>query len=406
VRPARADGTAESGTIDLPPGESTVWLTWPWTFDRHLVSFRLDPPPEAGDLRQDDDALTVFSDALSVGLGVEQDVYDWRLENDGEGFERLIQNEMAYWNELLAESVYPSAPEGVLDRLRLDVVNVYPDDTRLPNDEFSSDVSWVFATRESDPRFLHRFMDRRYRNDQTIVLHELLHLRGLIDLYAYDVRHADTGYTNSRVEIMEDGRPVPGSALMPNRTPRSSLLTVYKTRAFGLMGERYRKGAAFLSEHSVFGLNLHAGRRTPQWLDENGNRHGLGNAVQPDSYVSVLPDRTDGRLVDADGRAIPNATVEVYLDVGNQAYQDSYPATPARVLTADSGGSVALPGDLLDELPFKHFGPPKAMVVILGVKTVAARGYAFLPVYDLNLLYSRGGREHADMALEVEMLPR
>jgi len=89
----------------------------------------------------------------------------------------------------------------------------------------------------------------------------------------------------------------------------------------------------------------------------------------------------------------------------NHAYQDIYPATPARVLMADSGGTVALPGDLLDELPFKHFGPPKAMVV-LGVKTAAARGYAFLPVYDLNLLYIRGGRERAELELEVEMLPR
>jgi hypothetical protein len=400
------DGTAVSGAVDLPPGETTVWLTWSWSFERHVVSFRLDPPAETGDARQDDDALSVFSDALSLGLNVEQDVYDWLLEHDGEGFERLMQNEIDYWNALFAESVHPTAPEGVLDRIRLDVVHVQPDGTGGSHDEFSTDLRWFFPARRSDSRFLHRGMDPQYRNDQTIVLHELLHGRGITDLYAYAVYHGDTAYTNSHVGIAEDGRLVAGTALMPNLSPRSSRVTVYQTPAFGLMGSRYRKRATNITEHTAFGLNLLAGRRTPQWFDQWGNRISLGNAVQPDGYLSLIPERTELRLVAPGGAPIPNARVEVFLDVGLHTYQDVYPETPARVLGADASGVVALPGDLLDELPFKRDAPPKSMVVILGVRTTAARGYAFLPVYDLNLLYIRGGRERAEMDLEVELLPR
>jgi len=399
------DGTTDSGTIDLPPGETRVWLTWPWTFDRHLVSFRLDPPAEADDLHQDDDTLSVVSDALSLGLSVDQDVYDWLLEEDGEGFERLMQNEIVYWNQLLAESVYPTAPQGALDRIRLDVVHLHPDGTGLANDEFATDLHWYFPADKGDPRFLHRFMDRRYRNDQTIVLHELLHGRGLTDLYAYSVTHGDVGYTNSRVEIAENGRLVAGTSVMPDLTPRTSSVLVYNTHAFGLMGRRIRKRATNITEHSVFGLNLWAGHRTPQWFDQWGNRISLGNTAQPDGYLALIPERTGVRLVDPDGTAIRGARVEVYLDVSPFVYRDVYPETPARVLGTDTGGSVTLPGDLLDELPFKHDAPPKSLVVILGVKTAQARGYAFLPVYDLNLLYIRGGREQAEMELEVEMLP-
>ena len=79
--------------------------------------------------------------------------------------------------------------------------------------------------------------------------------------------------------------------------------------------------------------------------------------------------------------------------------------TPDRLLSSDSSGVVALPGDLLDELPIKHSAPPKSMVGILGVKTNRARGYPFLPVYDLNLLHFRGGGGPAEMELAVEMRP-
>jgi len=398
------DGTSEAGEIDLPPGETTLWLAWSWTFDRHNVSLRLDPPPELGDASSEDDALEVVSDALSLGLAVEQDIYDWLLEDGGPGFERLMQREIVSWNAMLARAVHPSSPQGVLDRIRLEAVHVLPDGSRIPNDEFSTDLRWYFRARPSNARFLNRAMQPRYLNDQTIVLHELLHGRGLNDLYAYRVFHEDEGRTNSRVGIEENGRSIVGTALMPNLTAASSVITVYRLPADGLMGTRYWK-FAHVTEHSAFGLNLLAGQRTPQWFDQFGNLITLGNAVLPDHYSALIPERTDVRLLDQDDVPVANATVEVYLDHSIHTYQNVFGSVPDRVLSADSSGVVALPGDLLDELPIKHSAPPKSMVVILGVKTGRARGYPFLPVYDLNLLRFRGGDGPAEMELPVDMHP-
>ena len=65
---------------------------------------------------------------------------------------------------------------------------------------------------------------------------------------------------------------------------------------------------------------------------------------------------------------------------------------------------VALPGDLLDGAAATTL--PKASVIIVGVKTARERGYAFLPVHDLNMLYFRQGEERGAMDLQVELRPR
>jgi hypothetical protein len=74
-----------------------------------------------------------------------------------------------------------------------------------------------------------------------------------------------------------------------------------------------------------------------------------------------------------------------------------------RTFTADERGVAVLP-DLLDEASAHDL--PKASVIIVGVKTSQARGYAFLPVHDLNMLYFRQGAERGQMDLTVELLPR
>jgi hypothetical protein len=43
--------------------------------------------------------------------------------------------------------------------------------------------------------------------------------------------------------------------------------------------------------------------------------------------------------------------------------------------------------------------------MILGVKTSRARGYAFVPLHDLNLVYFRQGPERGDLTLPVKLHP-
>ena len=41
--------------------------------------------------------------------------------------------------------------------------------------------------------------------------------------------------------------------------------------------------------------------------------------------------------------------------------------------------------------------------MILGVRTARARGYAFVPLYDLNLAYFKQGAERADLSVRVKL---
>jgi hypothetical protein len=66
---------------------------------------------------------------------------------------------------------------------------------------------------------------------------------------------------------------------------------------------------------------------------------------------------------------------------------------------------VALPGDLLDGLP-PAGAAPKSQVLVLGVKTPRARGYVFVPLFELNLVYFRQGPERGDLTVRVKLHPR
>jgi len=391
---------AGSGDVDLPPGETTVWLPWTWSFERHVVSFAIQPPAAVRDATADDDEVTMTSDALSLGFWIERGVYDWLAEGDRPGFERWAHRESGRWNQILARAVYPTSPEGVLDRLRVDQIIVAPDGSDAGMKELDTDLQWWVHTTSDDARFLQRYVEPRYLADQTIILHELLHERGLTDLYAYAVYQG--GPTESRIEIRENGRLVAGTFLMPF-LPASSW-GVYRLPDNGLMGTSYRQGAN-LTEHSANGLDLRAGRRTPLWVDQGGNLiNGFSSQHQRDSYLERLPAVTRIRLLDLQGQPLPGAEVAVFLDHSGSTYQDLYEAEPDSEHRADALGVVSVPGV---QLAFARSAqaPPKSQTTILRVSTPTARGYAFLPVYDLNLLTFRGGVDQAETELRVELHP-
>jgi hypothetical protein len=407
----RVDGEqAAAGVVDVPPGQTVVTFPWDWTFDRHLVTFEMLPPPQLADASRDDDALTVASDALALGIWIQQGVYDWMATGDRPGFERWIQREVGRWNRILERAVYPTTPRGALDRIRLENVVVLPDGQGPRNHELTHDLYWFFRSSSGDPRFLAAYAPPETLADSTIVLHELLHQRGLTDLYAYDVLHGfgetqdGSSRSDSRVLIAEAGRPIVGTSLMPAIVRGPEGLLVYRAQINGLMGTLYR-ASANLTEHCANGLNRNAGRRTPVWFDQWGNRlGGFANAGDRDNYVNLLPRVTDVRLVDETGASVRGAAVDVYMDHSPWTYTKVYTATPDRTYASDALGVVSLPGDLLDGLP-PAAAPPKSQVMVLGVRTDRARGYAFVPLHDLNLAYFRQGPDRGDLTVQVRLHP-
>ena len=400
-------GTEKStGVVDLPPGVTQVRLPWLWTFERHQISFAIAPSASA-DPVADDNAVAVASDALSLLLTVSRSTYEWLLEDGRPGFEALFQREVVRWNGILADAVYPTSPSGVLDRIRVDDVQVLPDGQEpVREDLLLWDLFWHVAVDAENSFFLQKGSSPQVLADQSIVLHELLHGRGLKDLYAYDVVHnlRDTG---AQVRIIDGGMLVAGSFLMPAQVlSNSGDWRVFASPVRNwLMGSDYSYPTS-LSEHSAFGLNLWAGRRTPRSLDRWGNVVGpFSNLPFQDSHVWKLPDVTELTFVDSQGNQIAHPTVDVYADHHPHTYRELYGPSPDLTLSPTPGSSVLLPGNILDGLPPTN-APAKSQVLILGVRTAQARGYAFLPVYYLNLEHFRGNHDRAALQVPVTMHPR
>ena len=78
--------------------------------------------------------LEIATDALTVGFYVDRSYADQFHEHqyklgidDSNSFADWGQRIIRQWNKMLANSRYPEAPNGALDRVRLDLVRVVPD---------------------------------------------------------------------------------------------------------------------------------------------------------------------------------------------------------------------------------------------------------------------------------------
>jgi hypothetical protein len=402
----RIDGEiATTGTVDLPPGTTEVLLPWNWTFEPHRIGFEIAPTGGAGDTLATDNRVEIVSTALSLELWIEPGAYDWMLEDGRPGLERWAQDELVHWNAILAGAVFPTAPEGALDRIRLDAIRVVPAGYGLKSREMlEADLHWyVPESGNLDARFLQKGSLPSVLADQSIMLHELLHLRGLTDLYAYVVRDGPPPGPEGRINILENGHPVAGTTLMPYLGPGGTQgQSVYASSLNGLMGSDYRRPTA-LTEHCVNGLNLWARRRTPYLVDQWGNLLNLlSNRPHPEAYVARLPRLTDLYFKDETGAAITGATVDVFVDHHWETYKQTFTAEPQLSLRMDARGAATMPRSVFDGRP-PTASPPKSQVVILGVRTEQARGFAFVPVHDLNLLYFRGGEDRGSLEVTVRM---
>jgi hypothetical protein len=385
------DSVVLEGVVDVPVGEEEVSLARPWSSQRERIAFELSPLPGL-DTTTGDDTLSIHSDALSVGFWVHESIYRWMLDHGRPGFERQAQRWLADWNEILGRNKWSWSPEGVLDRLRLDRVEVIADSDESLTD-LDTDLMWFFRVSMPDHRFLNVAADHTVQQDQAIVLHELLHQRGIHDLYAYEVIHSSGNGSN--VGITVNGHPVAGSQLMPlNPDGR----TVYKPDLTGLMGTLLQTRVANISEPTALGLNAVARLRTPRWVDAFGNNV---NGFQAGHYANLLPATTRIRLRSSSGEPLAGAQVKVHADHGSGAYKDVYLPDADYITQTDADGIFELHGDILDGTPtLEH---PKAWTLIIGVEHGSGRAYVFLPGYKLNLLHARA---EETPTLELRVTPR
>lgn len=407
------DGTvtiaAESGT--------TVELPWRWTFDRHTVTFVLDPGNRIAEQSESNNRLLIYTDALAVAFYVGRGFYDFYRQNIQDvapywdSLEDWAQAHIAGMNNLFARAVYPETPNGVLDRVRLDKIVVFPAESLQqysPNqDDRTVDLQWTFpdaylrtlgnASSGFSPVFGYR----------PSVLHELGHARYLIDVYDFDV--IDGG--NYVIGIEEAGQPIVGTPYLPAQTVYFNdqlVRQVYATPEQGLMNSQY----SYVDRYSAVALNRIAGHRATYgtWnLPWNGG-----------VFLMDLPAQNRLVLRDSTGAPISAARVDVYrsgpyppgVDPGAAGgYHDGYfDDVPDLTFQTDAAGRVTVGRDPFGDYP--SFPLPDGTTfpahprhhVILRVQRDRDVGYVVLESRLFNLAYWRGDSTDAEYTMPVPLV--
>jgi hypothetical protein len=402
------DGTTMStGDVDLAAdATTTIDMPWQWTFDRHRVAFEIDPGNVVAEESEANNELEVFTDALSVGFWVEQSVYDFFRAHQHElgigstSWENWAQRQIGFFNDMAALAVYPETPDGVLDRLRIQKIVIVPDDTLpmapIPNylahdgepngsthpnmTDRTVDLMWGFRAAALEQFYDPRPIPANQYYLAPVLLHELGHARSLVDVYAWNVRHAPPAFV---IGITENGQPVTGRYLPVD----------YKTPEQGFMNEHL----TFIDRYSAIVLNRMAGHRATR-----------GNYNDPENYGSFLNDfPAQNRLTILDGarQPIANATVAIYQSVSNvQAwYTTNYDDQADLMLQTDASGQV-----LVGRNPFAanrpvslYFGGTNGAVLVRVEKDGALLGFAYLESRLFNLAYWRGDTIFADHELVI-----
>jgi hypothetical protein len=412
------DGTeVESGTLDIPADEyASTDFSWEWSFDRHTLTFVVEP--ENGDRNH----LTISTNALSVGLYVEQSLYNYFHEHQNKlgigsnSFEGWAQRQMRMWNHILANAVYPETPNGVLDRMRIDNITVVQDGS-LPLVDPGRDIG--FEPCQSVPNLNDRTVDLqwgfpskyidKYNNHTSLTLynqfyysgflqHELGHARYLIDTYGFNVYHGTAGGT---IDITEDGRPVANSKYMPG-TPINfngiNGIRVHETEEKGMMNSDW----TFMDRYGAICMNLITGHRAT-----------AGNFNEPENlgiFLRDLPAENRFTIADQDGYLLKKAKVDIYQasppSNPDAAYPRNFDDTADLRLITDDEGRV-----LLGRCPFSSDGIMRHdwrefsnEAFIMRVEDGNRVGYKIFDVSMFNLAYWRGNTDLADYTISVNMI--
>lgn len=424
----RLDGAdVGSGTVSVPAdSEAAVDLPWTWDRSRHTLELRVDASNRFTVRGGPRNHLLVYTDALAIGLYVEQGVYDYfrryqpELRIGNSSFEDWAQLQMELWNLLLAQATYADTPQGALDRVRLDAVHVVPDGS-LPLDPLAFSIGGAFAAPEARPNVADRTVDMQWGFPDTVlefdgygdhtslgtsnpfyysgfIQHEMGHARYLVDVYAWEVFDGTAG---SRVDITEGGVHVAGSRYMPG-TPwiynGVSGIQVHSTPHQGLMTYDW----TYLDDYSTAALNRIAGDRP---LDGNYNEPANIGA-----FLNDLPRENQLALSDRDGHPLSGARVQVFQATPGdptQPYAKLYDATPDLDLRADDQGEVRLgrnPFSSDSPIVLHDFDPSVANgTIILRIEQGGRVGYAFLESTDFNLEYWRGHQDLGRYSLTVTL---
>ena len=193
----------ESGMVEQPlkrREEAVVELKWPWRKAAQTVALKVQPVDAA--TREISTLNNTLEDPIH-GKGflihIDKETVRFFCETPGAmdtySFEDWVQHNWRAWNFLLMDSIYPSAPEGCLDRMRVDRI-MYLDNRFLGGTDAGWD-EYQKRAREGGPLIKYEGIwgytggegsQLRTLGICAVTFHECGHQLGLIDWYKFFAR--------------------------------------------------------------------------------------------------------------------------------------------------------------------------------------------------------------------------
>ncbi|HYI12448.1 MAG TPA: CARDB domain-containing protein [Thermoanaerobaculia bacterium] len=389
-----------------PGVEKSVSFQTPWTAAPQRIEFKADPANAVTETFETNNARAIGSHDLTLSYWVERGMYQRfnnRLNVVGtRSFEDWLQKQIDEMNLRFGQAKYtPVAPNGVLDRVRIDKIVVAEDvDSAISPMAADPDVHLIDGRWQSSDGDPTNAVGKagRWENDTNAhighvdwgLVHELAHQVGIIDLYALGIKNNEPPDPNGGVSVKDSSGRIIGYDALP--------LPVFEHE--GNMGggdtSPYNDGTYFES-HTAAGMNAHAGQRRGHYGE----------------YLFDTPATNRLRVVDdSTGQPIVNARVALYQkDYNTQDIDDA----PEIVRTTNGSGLITLPnypvigyqtatGHTLKPNPFGQIDTRAFNGTMLArVTKGTGEGLAFFSIHDLNLAYWSGQKNEATHEIRVTL---
>jgi photosystem II stability/assembly factor-like uncharacterized protein len=361
-------------------GQTSTTYNWTWDSEQntHMIKFVADPSNSIAEDIETNNSREDPTNALTFRFHVWQSLYNWFRTNARTYAPQIAswddwgQQQVYHMNRMFAEAVHPQAPNGMVERVRLDDILIEPDGTPDPGgthapEDIQWDGRWGFANGYLGPPNFYEQNPWVLQNYEGSLIHELSHQIGMIDMYCLNIENG----ANHIVATINH----------PN------------TREGGMMTGSYNR----YSDHEAYSLNSGLHKR----------RGFFGE------YLYDLPLTCKIRVLDAYYRPLPGATLTFYQD------KDRLFDPPAKfVLTSDSQGYATLPnrtcyGSFTTATGHTLHDNPWGLINVVGtnavffVKIEAASqvDYQYMEILPFNIAYWSGFTDSFTYNFQANVIP-
>ncbi len=381
-------GEGWNGTLKaLQPGEeATVEVKWPWSQDPHRILIMVDPACMLYEICERNNMREDWTHAKAIMIRVHPTIakaFDEHINAIGSfSFEDWIQEHFRIMNQIFAAAVWPSTPNGCLERVRIDPFKVATTEEMrtisAQSEPYYADGGWQFHESPGWLSFALRCNLTSLRDDGLI--HELTHQIGVIDNYGIETTNLWRDETDPDAPAMVIWfRSRKASGLMGNESnvdaeARPMTAQYFRVEPDTRVVQGRGIGRSGYSELEAAALN--------QMLDMRRGHFGL--------YLSDLAKQNFVRVLDRTGKPLQGAKVSTFiteLPARRTAHKPRFTGE------TDSNGLV--------DLGAKPFGT----VNCLGINaflfsrvehpSLAAPEYHWLELAEYNIACWRDGGERA-----------